>query len=252
MKRHGQIMAQIADAENLRLAYWKASKGKRGKADCLAFRERLEENLAALRAELLAGGVSVGDYHYEDGEWSELVLQQRMQALLAFVMPAASGAFRRHVLQRFGVVAKRLEPCESGRQLEQQRDQLPDGESQQQQPDEQQQQHRVPPRPAPSSTRALEHAPADPAAILSPVVSALGQIENSEPPGASRTAENSGRLGARNGALTFLSASVRELEREHFCPLPTPTRARMRTRMSALHSASAWTADKQEKEIYED
>ena len=221
MKRHGQIMAQIADAENLRLAYWKASKGKRGKADCLAFRERLEENLAALRAELLAGGVSVGDYHYEDGEWSELVLQQRMQALLAFVMPAASGAFRRHVLQRFGVVAKRLEPCESGRQLEQQRDQLPDGESQQQQqPDEQQQQHRVPPRPAPSSTRALEHAPADPAAILSPVVSSLGQIENSEPPGASRTAENSGRLGARNGARTFLSATVRGMERGHFCPQP--------------------------------
>ena len=209
MKRHGQIMAQIADAENLRLAYWKASKGKRGKADCLAFRERLEDNLAALRAELLAGGVSVGDYHYEDGEWSELVLQQRMQALLAFVMPAASGAFHRHVLQRFGVAAKRLEPCESGRQLEQQRDQLPDGESQQQQPDEQQQQRRVPPRPAPSSTRALEHAPADPAAILSPVVSSLGQIENSEPPGASRTAENSGRLGARHGARTFLSATVR-------------------------------------------
>ncbi|MEI6394580.1 MAG: hypothetical protein WCT12_26170 [Verrucomicrobiota bacterium] len=186
------------------------------------------------------------------GEWSGLVLQQRMQALLAFVMPAASGAFHRHVLQRFGVAAKRLEPCESGRQLEQQRDQLPDGKSQQRQPDEQQQQRRVPPRLAPSSTRALEHAPADPAAILSLVVSSLGQIENSEPPGASRTAENSGRLGARNGALTFLSASVRELEREHFCPLPTPTRARMRTRMSALHSASAWTADKQEKEIYED
>ena len=57
-------MAQIADAENLRLAFWKAAKGKRGKADCLAFRERLDENLAALRAELLAGNVPVGDYHY--------------------------------------------------------------------------------------------------------------------------------------------------------------------------------------------
>ena len=64
MKRHGQLMAQIADAENLRLAFWKAAKGKRGKADCLAFRERLDENLAALRAELLAGDVPVGDYHY--------------------------------------------------------------------------------------------------------------------------------------------------------------------------------------------
>jgi hypothetical protein len=30
MKRHGQLMAKIADAENLRLAFWKAAKGKRG------------------------------------------------------------------------------------------------------------------------------------------------------------------------------------------------------------------------------
>ena len=57
-------MAQIADADNLRLAFWKAAKGKRGKADCLAFRERLDENLAVLGAELLAGDVPVGDYHY--------------------------------------------------------------------------------------------------------------------------------------------------------------------------------------------
>jgi len=57
-------MAKIADAENLRLAFWKAAKGKRGKADCVAFRERLDENLAALRAELLEGDVPVGNYHY--------------------------------------------------------------------------------------------------------------------------------------------------------------------------------------------
>ena len=78
-----------------------------------------------------------------------------------------SGAFRRQVLQRFGVAAKRLEPRESGRQLEQQRDQLPDGEPQQQQPDQPEQQHRVPRRPAPSSTGAPEGALADPAAIPS-------------------------------------------------------------------------------------
>ena len=64
MKRHGQLMATIADAENLRLAFWKAAKGKRRKADCLAFRENLDANLAALGAELLAGTVPVGDYHY--------------------------------------------------------------------------------------------------------------------------------------------------------------------------------------------
>jgi len=414
MKRHGQLMAQLADGENLRLAFWKAAKGKRGKADCLAFRERLEANLAALGAELLTGGVFVGDYHYfqvhdpkerlicaaafrervlhhalmnvcepvlergavfdsyacrkgkgrlraveraqgyarthrwflkldirqyfasihqgtlrrllgrkfkdpvllgifdriigsyhsapgrglpignltsqhfanfylgpldrflketlgrrayvrymDDfvvwgesggdlrgvwervraflaaelkltlkantalnrtafgmdflgyrlfpgtlrlarrskvrfarkfqryeaahlrGDWSELVLQQRMQALLAFVMPAESGAFRRHILQRFGVVAKGLEPRESGRQLEQQREQLPDGEPQQQQPDEQQQQHRVPLGPARSSTGALDGVPADPAAIPSRGP-ARPRANTKMPPGASR------------------------------------------------------------------
>jgi hypothetical protein len=65
------------------------------------------------------------------------------------------------------VAAIGLEPCESRRQLEQQREQLPDGEPQQQQPDEQQQQHRVPLRPAPSSIGAPDGVPADPAAIPS-------------------------------------------------------------------------------------
>jgi len=426
MKRIGQLMGAIAAPDNLRLAFWKAAKGKRGKADCLAFRERLDENLAALGAELLLGDVPVGDYHYfkvhdpkerlicaatfrervlhhvlmnvcepvlergavfdsyacrkgkgrllaveraqgyarahrwflkmdirkyfdsihqvtlrellgrkfkdpvllgvfdcifgsyqttpgrglpignltsqhfanfylapldrflketlrrgayvrymDDfvvwgesgrelravcervrtflaaelklelkantainrtafgmdflgyrlfpgtvrlarrskvrfarkfqryeaahlrGEWSELVLQQRMQALLAFVMPAESGAFRRHVLRRFRVAAKWLEPCESGRQLEQQRHQLSYGEPQQQQPDEQEQQHRVPFRPPPSSTRLPDRGGADPAPILSPAGVLTGQIRNPRLPGASRLAEpveDSGRF----------------------------------------------------------
>jgi hypothetical protein len=109
------------------------------------------------------------------GQWSELILQQRMQALLAFIMPVESGAFRRHVLQRFGVAAKRLQPCVTGRQLEQQRQQLPDGEPQQQQPDEQQQQHRVSVCAALSSTLLPDGGGADPAAILSPERGALGQ-----------------------------------------------------------------------------
>jgi hypothetical protein len=101
------------------------------------------------------------------GEWSEAVLQQRMQALLAFVISAESHAFRRHILQRFGVAAKRLEPRESGRQLEQQRDQLSDGEPQQQHAGQQEQQHRIPFRPPHSSTRLPEGGRADPAAIPS-------------------------------------------------------------------------------------
>ena len=61
----------------------------------------------------------------------------------------------------------RLQPGESGRQLEQQRDQLPDGEPQQQQPGQQEQQPGVPFRPALSSTRLPEGGGADPAAIPS-------------------------------------------------------------------------------------
>ena len=159
---------------------------------------------------------------YATGAWSELVLQQRMTALLAFVTPAESVAFRRHVFERFaclprgaeestpptlarrrqGVVANRLEPCESRRQLEQQRDQLPDGEPQQQQPDQQQQQPRVPRRPAPSSTRPPQGGGADPVAILSPAGVLPAQRSNPKPPGASRLAEpaeNSGRPGSTCG-----------------------------------------------------
>lgn len=93
------------------------------------------------------------------GQWSELKLQQRMQALLAFVLPVESRAVRLRVLERFGVAANGLEPRESRGQLEQQRDQLPDSEPQQQLAGQQEQQYGVPVRPAPSSTGRWESAP---------------------------------------------------------------------------------------------
>jgi hypothetical protein len=104
---------------------------------------------------------------FVEGWWSEAELQQRTTALLAFVMPAESGGFRRHVLERFGVAAFGLEPRDPRRQLEQQRQELPVSEPQQQQPVEQEQQHWVPGCPGPSSTGAPEGALADPAAIPS-------------------------------------------------------------------------------------
>ena len=102
-----------------------------------------------------------------EGWWGEAELQQRTTALLAFVMPAESGGFRRHVLERFGVAAIGLEPRDPRRQLEQQRQELPVSEPQQQQPVQQEQQHWVPGCPGPSSTCAPEGALADPAAIPS-------------------------------------------------------------------------------------
>jgi hypothetical protein len=80
-----------------------------------------------------------------EGRWTERHLRERMQALVAFTLPARSRNWRRHVLQRFGVAAHGLEPGDPRRQLEQQREQLPVGEPQQQQPDEQEQQYRFPP-----------------------------------------------------------------------------------------------------------
>ena len=73
------------------------------------------------------------------GRWTELELQQRMQALVAFTLPACSRSWRRHVLDRFGVMANGLEPRDSRRQLEQlerlgQSQELPVSEPQQQQP----------------------------------------------------------------------------------------------------------------------
>jgi hypothetical protein len=148
---------------------------------------------------------------HERGDWSDLKLQQRVQALLAFLLPADSWAFRRQVIEYFGVAARRLEPRESGRQLEQQRQQLPDREPQQQQPgQQQQQQQRVPLRPRRSSTRTPEGVRTDPAAILSPADVLPGRRPRSIPPGASRLRNSSDRSGRecamRIGARTFLSA----------------------------------------------
>jgi len=50
--------------ENLRLAWLKARRGKRGKCEVIDFGRNLDANLASLREDLLAGCVRVGEYHY--------------------------------------------------------------------------------------------------------------------------------------------------------------------------------------------
>jgi RNA-directed DNA polymerase len=64
MKRVGNLMAPIAEMENLRLAFWKARRGKNDKPAVISFRTNLNEELLILRQELLAGEVNVGKYHY--------------------------------------------------------------------------------------------------------------------------------------------------------------------------------------------
>ncbi len=64
MKRAGQLIYLIAEPENLRLAFWKARKGKTLAPAVEAYRGDLQANLLHLRQQILTGLVEVGDYHY--------------------------------------------------------------------------------------------------------------------------------------------------------------------------------------------
>lgn len=60
MKRATGLFPKIADRENLRLAFYRAIRGKRDRADVRDFASRLEYNLQQLSAELLGGNLVVG------------------------------------------------------------------------------------------------------------------------------------------------------------------------------------------------
>lgn len=64
MVRDNNLLHWVADPDNLRLASWKAGRGKRYSAAVLAFQSELDENLLQLREQILSGYVEVGDYHY--------------------------------------------------------------------------------------------------------------------------------------------------------------------------------------------
>jgi len=62
MRRAGQLIERIADADNLRLAFWKAARGKRTKPEVLRFRENLNEELCSIREGFLSGCMAWGPY----------------------------------------------------------------------------------------------------------------------------------------------------------------------------------------------
>lgn len=62
MKRVGQLAEKIGEIENLRVAFWKAQRGSRGKHCVCAFRENLEENLFRIQEEWLSGTLKPGRY----------------------------------------------------------------------------------------------------------------------------------------------------------------------------------------------
>jgi retron-type reverse transcriptase len=64
MKRIGFLLEQIAEHENLRIGFWKASRMKTGKKEVIDFQNNLEKNLSNLREQLLDLSLDIGDYHY--------------------------------------------------------------------------------------------------------------------------------------------------------------------------------------------
>jgi hypothetical protein len=55
MKRAGNVFEAVVDPMTLRLAFWKASRGKRHRPDQRACAVRLEEEIEGLRVGLLQG-----------------------------------------------------------------------------------------------------------------------------------------------------------------------------------------------------
>lgn len=63
MKRKGHLIEQVADMDNLMLAFWKAQRGKTAKKEVVRYQEHLMDNLLRMRECLLSGQVDVGYYH---------------------------------------------------------------------------------------------------------------------------------------------------------------------------------------------
>jgi RNA-directed DNA polymerase len=62
MKRPGHLIERIAEAKNLRLAFWKASRGKQRSREVVCFRNRLDEELGEMGARICDGSLRFGDY----------------------------------------------------------------------------------------------------------------------------------------------------------------------------------------------
>jgi retron-type reverse transcriptase len=64
MKRAGNLFDQIADIDNLRLAFHKAKRGKESKDSVMEFSRDIGKNLFTLHYSLLSDQIAFGDYHF--------------------------------------------------------------------------------------------------------------------------------------------------------------------------------------------
>ena len=62
MKRSNYLLNQAIEPDNLRLAFWKAQRGKSYKRSVQRYRNELDKNLCRLREEIIEGKVNVGAY----------------------------------------------------------------------------------------------------------------------------------------------------------------------------------------------
>ena len=138
MKRIGNLFDAVVEPENLRLAFWKASRGKQHRPDQRAYAARLEEEIEGLRLGLLQGDYPVGEYtRFRVYDPKERVIWK----------PASNVG---------------LEPGHPGRELEQQRQQRTLPQQQLEQPGQRQQQQRVPGRLPLSTASKLEERTGSP------------------------------------------------------------------------------------------
>lgn len=63
-RRAGNLIFQIADLDNIRLAFWKAKQGKEIKPEVKKFVLNLDINILKIQEGLLNGNVEIGNYHY--------------------------------------------------------------------------------------------------------------------------------------------------------------------------------------------
>ena len=64
MKREKRLLTKIETLQNLELAFWKASKGKRYSSSVLLYQNILYENLELLQQQIKTGNIEVGNYQY--------------------------------------------------------------------------------------------------------------------------------------------------------------------------------------------
>lgn len=64
MWRANNLIPHIADMDNLRLAFWKAARGKSASDEVWIYRENLQNQLLDLHVQILTGDVSLGNYRY--------------------------------------------------------------------------------------------------------------------------------------------------------------------------------------------